>query len=106
MPSALSKLLAAIAACIVASAASAQPSLKMMIPANPGGGWDQTGRALAATAACGPRIRPLQSVMDNGEVLRPAAGEVTERVGLGGSHRVPVAEAHHAVGRRRCLEAG
>jgi putative tricarboxylic transport membrane protein len=24
------------------------PSLKMMIPANPGGGWDQTGRALAA----------------------------------------------------------
>jgi putative tricarboxylic transport membrane protein len=25
-----------------------QPSLKMMIPANPGGGWDQTGRQLAA----------------------------------------------------------
>lgn len=30
------------------SAAAAQPALKMMIPANPGGGWDQTGRALAA----------------------------------------------------------
>jgi putative tricarboxylic transport membrane protein len=28
--------------------AAAQPSLKMMIPANPGGGWDQTGRNLAA----------------------------------------------------------
>ena len=28
--------------------AAAQSSLKMMIPANPGGGWDQTGRNLAA----------------------------------------------------------
>ena len=28
--------------------AAAQPALKMMIPANPGGGWDQTGRNLAA----------------------------------------------------------
>ena len=27
------------------SAVYAQPSLKMMIPANPGGGWDQTGRS-------------------------------------------------------------
>ncbi|TAK50756.1 MAG: tripartite tricarboxylate transporter substrate binding protein [Betaproteobacteria bacterium] len=33
---------------LLASAAGAQPSLKMMIPANPGGGWDQTGRNLAA----------------------------------------------------------
>jgi putative tricarboxylic transport membrane protein len=32
----------------IAWAASAQPALKMMIPANPGGGWDQTGRNLAA----------------------------------------------------------
>src|SRR5688572_24231199 len=30
-----------------AAAAGAQPALKMMIPANPGGGWDQTGRTLA-----------------------------------------------------------
>ena len=28
--------------------AQAIATLKMMIPANPGGGWDQTGRALAA----------------------------------------------------------
>ena len=28
-------------------AAFGQPALKMMIPANPGGGWDQTGRQLA-----------------------------------------------------------
>ncbi|MCX7962514.1 MAG: tripartite tricarboxylate transporter substrate binding protein [Burkholderiales bacterium] len=38
----------ALLACLFASAAAAQPALKMMIPANPGGGWDQTGRSLAA----------------------------------------------------------
>ena len=31
-----------------ASTVPAQSALKMMIPANPGGGWDQTGRTLAA----------------------------------------------------------
>lgn len=36
-----------LAALLFAGAASAQPSLKIMIPANPGGGWDQTGRNLA-----------------------------------------------------------
>jgi putative tricarboxylic transport membrane protein len=39
---------AALGALLLAGAAAAQPSLKMMIPANPGGGWDQTGRQLAA----------------------------------------------------------
>jgi putative tricarboxylic transport membrane protein len=38
----------AIALVIVPNAGQAQPSLKMMIPANPGGGWDQTGRNLAS----------------------------------------------------------
>jgi putative tricarboxylic transport membrane protein len=33
---------------LASCAAFAQPALKMMIPANPGGGWDQTGRSLAA----------------------------------------------------------
>ena len=37
-------LVVAVAWVFAASAAHAQPSLKMMIPANPGGGWDQTGR--------------------------------------------------------------
>jgi putative tricarboxylic transport membrane protein len=41
-------LLASFAFALMALAAHAQPSLKMMIPANPGGGWDQTGRNLAA----------------------------------------------------------
>jgi putative tricarboxylic transport membrane protein len=37
-----------VALSALASVSYAQPSLKMMIPANPGGGWDQTGRNLAA----------------------------------------------------------
>jgi putative tricarboxylic transport membrane protein len=40
--------LVVFAASVIACAAQAQPALKMMIPANPGGGWDQTGRTLAA----------------------------------------------------------
>jgi putative tricarboxylic transport membrane protein len=42
------RLLAVFAVLACASAGYGQPSLKMMIPANPGGGWDQTGRTLAA----------------------------------------------------------
>jgi putative tricarboxylic transport membrane protein len=45
---AMSKVLTVFAALLVAAAAYAQPAIKMMIPANPGGGWDQTGRHLAA----------------------------------------------------------
>jgi putative tricarboxylic transport membrane protein len=41
------KLLLAFVTLLVAFAAHAQPRIKMMIPANPGGGWDQTGRTLA-----------------------------------------------------------
>jgi putative tricarboxylic transport membrane protein len=37
-----------LAALLLSPALHAQPALKMMIPANPGGGWDQTGRQLAA----------------------------------------------------------
>ncbi|MGH7766429.1 MAG: Bug family tripartite tricarboxylate transporter substrate binding protein [Candidatus Binatia bacterium] len=45
---AMTKIVMVLAALIAATAAHAQPSIKMMIPANPGGGWDQTGRHLAA----------------------------------------------------------
>jgi putative tricarboxylic transport membrane protein len=48
MSKSLSKLLVVFAVLAAAFTAHAQPSLKMMIPANPGGGWDQTGRSLAA----------------------------------------------------------
>lgn len=42
----LKSLLAVTAAGSLPGIASAAPALKMMIPANPGGGWDGTGRAL------------------------------------------------------------
>jgi putative tricarboxylic transport membrane protein len=42
----LKSLLATAAAGSLPGIASAAPTLKMMIPANPGGGWDGTGRSL------------------------------------------------------------
>lgn len=42
------KFVVALVMALASFGAAAQPSLKMMIPANPGGGWDQTGRNLAA----------------------------------------------------------
>src|SRR5919106_1543204 len=42
-----SSLFVGITVSLLAFAVHAQPSVKMMIPANPGGGWDQTGRNLA-----------------------------------------------------------
>jgi putative tricarboxylic transport membrane protein len=38
----------------------AQSALKMMIPANPGGGWDQTGRALAAAMQSAKLVSSVQ----------------------------------------------
>jgi putative tricarboxylic transport membrane protein len=45
---------------LLAGAAVAQPSLKMMIPANPGGGWDQTGRNLAAAMQSAKLVSGVQ----------------------------------------------
>jgi putative tricarboxylic transport membrane protein len=55
----LSKILPVLCALFV-SAALAQPTLKMMIPANPGGGWDQTGRNLAAAMQSGKLVSGVQ----------------------------------------------
>jgi putative tricarboxylic transport membrane protein len=41
-------LAAATLALVLATPASALDSVKILVPANPGGGWDQTGRALQA----------------------------------------------------------
>jgi putative tricarboxylic transport membrane protein len=41
-------------------AAHAQPAIKMMIPANPGGGWDQTGRQLAAAMQSAKLVSSVQ----------------------------------------------
>jgi putative tricarboxylic transport membrane protein len=56
---------AAVAAATAAQwpwAASAQAisNLKMMIPANPGGGWDQTGRALGAAMQSAKAVQSVQ----------------------------------------------
>jgi putative tricarboxylic transport membrane protein len=48
------------AALVFAGVAAAQPSLKMMIPANPGGGWDQTGRQLATAMQSGKLVSGVQ----------------------------------------------
>ena len=56
----LSKLLAGAALAAAACAAAAQPALKMMIPANPGGGWDQTGRNLAAAMQSAHLVSSVQ----------------------------------------------
>jgi putative tricarboxylic transport membrane protein len=42
---------ATVAVCALATTALAQTSLKILIPANPGGGWDQTGRTLGKVIA-------------------------------------------------------
>lgn len=53
-------LVVAFAVSALASAVQAQPSLKMMIPANPGGGWDQTGRNLAAAMQSANLVSSVQ----------------------------------------------
>ena len=40
--------------------------------------------ALVATSACGPRIRPLERVMDNGDVMQPRSDEVIDRARVEG----------------------
>jgi putative tricarboxylic transport membrane protein len=49
-----------LSALALAGAALAQPQVKMMIPANPGGGWDQTGRSLAAAMQSGKLVSGVQ----------------------------------------------
>jgi putative tricarboxylic transport membrane protein len=50
----------AFALSATAAAVHAQPGLKMMIPANPGGGWDQTGRNLAAAMQSAKLVSSVQ----------------------------------------------
>jgi putative tricarboxylic transport membrane protein len=54
-------MIAALLGLVVhAGLAVAQPAIKMMIPANPGGGWDQTGRQLAAAMQNGKLVSSVQ----------------------------------------------
>jgi putative tricarboxylic transport membrane protein len=53
-------LVSAVSALIASFSALGQPALKMMIPANPGGGWDQTGRSLAAAMQSAKLVSSVQ----------------------------------------------
>jgi putative tricarboxylic transport membrane protein len=54
------KRIVALLLSLLALPALAQPALKMMIPANPGGGWDQTGRNLAAAMQSAKLVSSVQ----------------------------------------------
>lgn len=54
------KRLIALVLALLTLPALAQPSMKMMIPANPGGGWDQTGRSLAAAMQSAKLVSSVQ----------------------------------------------
>ncbi|MCX7893623.1 MAG: tripartite tricarboxylate transporter substrate binding protein [Burkholderiales bacterium] len=55
------RVLAAVAAlALAAGAAAAIDNLKILIPANPGGGWDQTGRQLAAAMQSAKLVGSVQ----------------------------------------------
>ena len=56
----LGALVVFAASSLAAFAVHAQPALKMMIPANPGGGWDQTGRNLAAAMQSAKLVSSVQ----------------------------------------------
>ena len=60
MRKSLFSLLVAFAISVIATTSHAQSSLKMMIPANPGGGWDQTGRHLAAAMQSAKLVSSVQ----------------------------------------------
>ncbi|MBI1943874.1 MAG: tripartite tricarboxylate transporter substrate binding protein [Betaproteobacteria bacterium] len=56
----MARLIQFLTVLLFAGTAAAQPSLKMMIPANPGGGWDQTGRNLAAAMQSAKLVSSVQ----------------------------------------------
>ncbi len=60
MSAAIRNLVLLVGVLAFASLAAAQPSLKMMIPANPGGGWDQTGRQLATAMQSAKLVSGVQ----------------------------------------------
>jgi putative tricarboxylic transport membrane protein len=60
MPKQFLGFVAALLLMVFASTVHAQTSLKMMIPANPGGGWDQTGRHLAAAMQSAKLVSSVQ----------------------------------------------
>ena len=58
--SSLFKFALICATATVAMSAAAIDNLKIMVPANPGGGWDSTGRALAAAMQSAGSVKSVQ----------------------------------------------
>lgn len=53
-------VLVALVAGVLAAPAHAIDQMKMMIPAGPGGGWDQTGRNLGAAMQAAGAVKSIQ----------------------------------------------
>ena len=60
---------------IAPAAAQAIGTLKMMIPANPGGGWDQTGRNLAAAMQAAKVVQSVQFENKGGAAGTPGLAQ-------------------------------
>src|SRR6187455_3656825 len=54
------RLAFAVAALTIAPAVLAVDSVKMLIPANPGGGWDTTGRELGKALTASGAVKNIQ----------------------------------------------
>ena len=81
----------------LASSVHAQPSLKMMIPANPGGGWDQTGRPLAAAMQSAKLVSSCSSITRAAPAARSAwRNSSTQRKAI----PMSIDDRRHGHGRR------
>ena len=60
---------------IAPAGAQAIGTLKMMIPANPGGGWDQTGRSLAAAMQAAKVVQSVQFENKGGAAGTPGLAQ-------------------------------
>src|SRR4051794_40832003 len=54
------RVLSILAAVFCAAPATALDNIKILVPANPGGGWDQTGRALAQAMQAAKLVKSVK----------------------------------------------
>ena len=65
------RFLPLLAAFCVCGTAMALDNVKLLIPANPGGGWDQTGRQLATAMQSAKLVSGVQFDNKGGAAGRP-----------------------------------
>ena len=70
---------AALAAALAASSASAQTELKIMAPAAPGGGWDQTARSMQQALVAEKLVRSVQVTNVAGRAARVGLAQFVTR---------------------------